>query len=114
MSSDSGTPTDWLSRLSEVIVNVRCVCPPEVASTRFSRRRRHPGHLDEERSPADHLASIEALARLEALQIGQPIDVDTSGDIRADIVVEQVREAFTRCLARIAAGGAADDDERRG
>lgn len=114
MSPDSGTPTDWLSRLSEVIVNVRCVCPPEVASTRFIRRQRHPGHLDEQRSPAEHLTSIEALARLQALQIGQPLDVDTSGEIRADSVVEQVREAFTRCLTRVAAGGAAGDDERRG
>src|SRR5262245_15783008 len=46
MASDSGTPTAWLSKLASRIVNVHCVCEPEIAAERFLRRRRHPGHLD--------------------------------------------------------------------
>src|SRR5947209_4425192 len=32
MAPDSGTPTTWLSELSEHIVNVHCVCSPDIAT----------------------------------------------------------------------------------
>ena len=43
MPPDSGTSTEWLFDLSEIIVTVRCVCPAEIAAERFTRRTRHPG-----------------------------------------------------------------------
>jgi hypothetical protein len=46
----SGTPIDWLNGLSGRLVNVRCLCPPEVAARRFVNRRRHIGHFDNGRS----------------------------------------------------------------
>src|SRR6185503_2185997 len=46
MDADSGTPAAWVLELSNLVVNVRCVCAPEVAATRFMRRTRHAGHLD--------------------------------------------------------------------
>ena len=32
MSTDSGTPTDWISAISTGVVEVYCACDPEVAS----------------------------------------------------------------------------------
>ncbi|MBV8773919.1 MAG: AAA family ATPase [Deltaproteobacteria bacterium] len=47
MAADSGTPTEWLERISNaLIVNVQCNCEPETAAERFLQRKRHPGHLD--------------------------------------------------------------------
>lgn len=45
-NADSGTPVMWLSELHEPVVEVHCVCTPEVAVERFLARERHPGHLD--------------------------------------------------------------------
>ena len=52
MPLNSGTPTDWISELSNNVVNVHCVCEAEVAAERYARRKRHPGHLDSEKSHA--------------------------------------------------------------
>ncbi|MBV8732241.1 MAG: AAA family ATPase, partial [Acidobacteriia bacterium] len=64
MAADSGTPTAWLSELAGTIVNVHCVCGPEIAAERFFRRRRHSGHLDTARTYDDVLQSLHAVARL--------------------------------------------------
>jgi glucokinase len=87
----SGTPIDWLSMLSDRVVSVRCVCPVAVAAERFRKRRRHPGHLDDQRTPQELIDSIEAVAALRPLDIGHSIDVDTSGDVDADAVVAAIR-----------------------
>src|SRR5438093_420942 len=63
MPADSGTPTGWLSGLSDRIVHVHCICPPEVAAARFFERRRHPGHLDTESSYAQIVANLAAQTR---------------------------------------------------
>src|SRR5689334_8206859 len=62
MAPDSGTPTDWLRALADCIVNVHCICAPEVAANRFLGRTRHAGHLDKESSYDETLAGIRALA----------------------------------------------------
>jgi glucokinase len=43
MAEQSGTPIHWLRGLSNLVVNVACVCPPETAAKRFVERKRHPG-----------------------------------------------------------------------
>lgn len=78
MLPDSGTPTAWLSELSGHLVHVRCTCPADLAAARFQQRRRHPGHLDEERSLAEILQSIQALTRLAPIPLQPAIEVDTS------------------------------------
>jgi hypothetical protein len=95
MPADSGTPTSWLSELSAAIVNVRCICPTEVAATRFFRRTRHPGHLDSESSYEEILASMQALARLGSLNIEPAIDVDTSDAFDLDTLVRKVQAGLT-------------------
>ena len=94
MSSDSGTPTSWLQAPSHQVVNVHCGCELEIAANRFVQRRRHPGHLDAERSSADVLASLRQLTQLPALDIGPRIDVDTSKEPNLTDVVLAIREVL--------------------
>jgi AAA domain len=96
MPADSGTPTDWLMGLSNRIVNLHCVCPVEVAAARFSRRRRHPGHLDSARSCEQILTSIRELAQLKPMEIGERVSVDTSAEIELQSVVSRISSAFER------------------
>jgi len=45
-NAESGTPVEWLGGLHGPVVEVHCLCTPEVAVGRFLARERHPGHLD--------------------------------------------------------------------
>jgi predicted kinase len=94
MPSDSGTPTDWLPALSNRLVNVHCVCEPEVAARRFLQRQRHPGHLDGESSYADVLASLRTLTCPAPLDMAHRIDVDTSEEPELDDLMCAVRRAL--------------------
>jgi len=100
MPQHSGTPIEWLSELSDSIVNVRCLCSAEIAAERFVRRTRHPGHLDASRTYDDVLASIRALPDPRSFNIGEVIDVDTAGPVVAGRLADEIRSAFTRCLTQ--------------
>jgi hypothetical protein len=109
MAADSGTPTHWLQDLSNLIVNVHCVCSPATAAKRFLERKRHAGHLDGHAMYSDVLASLQELAALGALDIGPRLDVDTSVPVSIDNIVREIRDMFTRCLR----GAASDANEPR-
>jgi hypothetical protein len=94
MPSDSGTPTGWISKLSDKVVNVHCECPGEVSAERFVNRKRHPGHLDDERSRVEILASIRDIASFGRLDVGPRMDVDTSQPPDLDVVLCQIRRAL--------------------
>jgi predicted kinase len=95
MPANSGTPTNWLSKLSAKVVNVHCECPAEVAADRWISRNRHPGHLDSERSHAEVLTSIHKAASYARLNIVPRIDVDTSQTPKLDDVLSEIRKALT-------------------
>ena len=91
MASDSGTPTEWLSGLSNHILNLHCICALEIAVERCLRRNRHPGHLDAQASKAEVMASIAAISSLGRPEIGHRIEVDTSnGQFSLEDVVGQI------------------------
>jgi glucokinase len=96
MAADSGTPTTWLLELPGVVVNVHCVCPPEIAAERCQRSR-HPRHLDAARSREDTLASLRAIARLEPIEAGQRVDIDTTREVCLDAVMLDLNGAFLNC-----------------
>jgi hypothetical protein len=91
MSSDSGTPTDWIAATSQCIVEVYCVCDSEVAATRFVNPIRHPRHLDKIKRNEDVLSDFRTLAAIGPLGIGKLLRVDTSGKVDLDIVVSNMK-----------------------
>ena len=94
MPSDSGTPTNWLPRLSRRLVNLHCNCPPEIAAARFLNRKRHPGHLDGARSGEQLLADIRRIAELQPPDIGRRIEIDTSKDFDFDTLASSIVAAL--------------------
>jgi AAA domain len=97
MAPDSGTPTDWLSGLSSLVVNVHCSCATELAAWRFLHRTRHAGHLDANATLPEVLADLQTLEQLEPIEIGPCVDVDTSTEPDIARVIADIESAFTRC-----------------
>jgi adenylate kinase len=95
MRADSGTPIEWLADLAAPVVNLHCVCPPEIAARRFLDRARHPGHLDARHNFADVLTEFYALALLPP-PIGPTIYVDTAAPPALEAVLREVEAAFPR------------------
>lgn len=89
---------DRLCAAADHLVEVHCACPVEVAAGRFAGRRRHPGHLDDLRTPADHLASLTEADWLSPgpLGVGELVTVRTDREVDADAVAAQVRAAAAR------------------
>ncbi len=92
VTGESGTPTGWIPALSGRVVEVHCVCPPEVAAERFLARKRHDGHLDRDKRSEDLAADFVRLAALGPLGIGPLIQVDTGRAVDLEGVVHQVEE----------------------
>ena len=76
-AKDTGTPSDWVGAQFGHIIEVHCVCPPDVATTRFFNRTRHPGHLDAQRPRAEFAQKMQIMAAGYPLHIGELIEVDT-------------------------------------
>ena len=105
MRPDSGTPVNWLTTMTDNIIELHCECSPEIAAMRFARRQRHLGHCDAAKSFSEILAGIEAVARLGDLNIGRRVVVDTSvvdnlveGSRTPDLalVVHDIEDAFSQ------------------
>lgn len=75
--ADSGTPVSWLTSLPGLLVEVHCVCPPEVATARFLARKRHPGHCDERHSEATLVSEFVEQAKLGPLGVGPLVEVNS-------------------------------------
>ena len=91
ISGESGTPTDWLASVSQRIVEVYCVCDPEVAAARYVNRVRHPGHLDSAKRSEDVLCNFRILANAGALGLGRLLEVDTTNEIDLNRVVSEIK-----------------------
>jgi chloramphenicol 3-O-phosphotransferase len=96
MSTNSGTPTNWIAELNGKVVTVHCICSAEIAAERFVRRRRHPGHGDHERLDSEILASIREVAALGRLDFGHLVEVDTEKCPDRGAVLRDIRQAFER------------------
>jgi hypothetical protein len=95
VTGDSGTPTGWLSSLSGKIVEVYCVCSPEIAAERFSARKRHEGHLDRNKRSDDLLTDFVELAARGPLGLGPLVSVDTSHAIDFDDLLHQLKDPLS-------------------
>lgn len=90
-SSKSGTPTQWLSSLPFEAIEIYCVCSPEIAATRFAERRRHAGHLDDQRKVSEIAAQFEEYAALGPLGIGSVVQVNTEGEVDLSALLPVIR-----------------------
>lgn len=90
MTGESGTPTGWLSSLPGKIVEVYCVCSPEIAAERFSTRKRHDGHLDRDKRKDELVANFVRLAAHGPLGLGRLVSVDTDQVIDFDGILRQL------------------------
>jgi cytidylate kinase len=89
--NQSGTPTEWLAAVSPSLVEIYCLCHPEVAAARFINRQRHPGHLDSAKQPEDVLSHFRNLAALGPLGLGRLLKVDTTNDINLNRLVVEIK-----------------------
>jgi predicted kinase len=87
---DSGTPVEWLSYLPGVVVELHCICSPHGAAERFLSRKRHEGHLDRLRTPAEVLASLQQHATLGPLGIGRVAEVNTERTVELTTLLAQI------------------------
>lgn len=85
--SAGGTPTDWLDRAFDHLVEVYCSCPPDTATARFQARRRHSKHLDHLRLTADLQQQIQDRHDLLPLGLGPVVTVNTEGDVDLNAVL---------------------------
>ncbi|MGW8768539.1 AAA family ATPase [Streptomyces sp. NPDC055815] len=74
-----------LGALGGRLVEVHCACDAALAAERFRTRRRHPGHLDQELSPAQLAERVAAWsAHPGPLGVGGgALRVDTTGPVDA-------------------------------
>lgn len=87
---DTGTPIEWLSSFPGVVVELNCVCNPQIAADRFLSRTRHEGHLDRYKTYAELLASFEQQAALGPLGVGPLVTVNTEGSVELETVLAQI------------------------
>ena len=87
----AGTPVDWVRALPGPMVEVHCVCDPEVAEGRFRARRRHPGHNDDARFPALS-RQLEQLSKRGPLGLGPTVIVRTDEPFDLAGVIATIRQ----------------------
>lgn len=73
----TGTGTGWIGAHFERVIEIHCTCSPETAATRFTARKRHPGHLDRLRPPEQVAGQMQALAPGFPLSLWELISVNT-------------------------------------
>ena len=91
LSTESGTPTDWLEGLPNV-VEVYCVCSPSTAAARFVARTRHPGHGDATKARAHVAEQFALLHRVGPLGIGRIVEINTESAVDVEAIAAAVAD----------------------
>ncbi|MEH6444751.1 MAG: shikimate kinase [Oceanospirillaceae bacterium] len=73
----SGTPTVWLQKHFEQVIEIYCHCPNRITAQRFHERKRHAGHLDYLKDLAQLEQWFENYSQYLPLNISGLITVDT-------------------------------------
>ena len=71
---------------------VYCRCRPSIAVDRFLARRRHPGHLDRDKTRAAEQLRFEQLHALGPLGLGRLITVDTERPVDLPALLREALE----------------------
>ncbi len=89
--TDSGTPVSWLTSLPGTLIEVHCVCPPELATARFLARKRHSGHCDERHSEATLVGEFSEQAKLGPLGVGPLVEVNSERPTDRSTLAARIR-----------------------
>jgi gluconate kinase len=92
--ADSGTPTEWLTSLPGLVVEVYCECSPVIAARRFVGRQRHPGHLDCRWSYPELLADFTEHASRGPLGVGRLVIAPTDREIEFNALTRAIEQAW--------------------
>ena len=87
---DTGTPVEWLTSLPDVVVELHCICSPNIAAERFMTRQRHEGHLDRYKTHAELLTSFEQQAALGPVGLSRLVQVNTERSVELAPVLAQI------------------------
>jgi len=88
----SGTSTDWLEQCFTCVIELHCVCPVQVAAKRFVQRKRHAGHLDDQKAPAQVLHWMSDYQQQLPLKIGVVEYVETVTELPLGVVLGKLRK----------------------
>ena len=91
---ESGTPVEWLLSLPAVLIELYCMCAPQIAADRFLSRQRHKRHLDHLKAPADVLANFEEQAALGPLGVAPVVKVNTERAVDLNTLLARVHRAL--------------------
>jgi hypothetical protein len=94
-NTDTGTPISWLRSLPGMLIEVHCICRPELAAARFLARKRHPGHCDERHSEAMLVRAFTEQATLGPLGVGGLVEVDSESPFNRGIVARRIKSLLT-------------------
>ena len=94
-TDESGTPTDWLTAEFEQIVEVYCECSAEIATLRFLERRRHTGHMDQQRDRVTLTESMKTLHRSYPLGLGALVKICSEHKIDLAELISRIRQEIT-------------------
>ena len=83
---DSGTPSDWVVDDYDRLVEVCCICAPDVALARFLARSRHPDHQDDQRDVPDLKKRMCAWENRFPIGVGSLIKVEADATVDTDAV----------------------------
>ena len=87
---NTGTPTDWLENHFSRIVEIYCHCNADIAADRFMTRKRHPGHLEHEKSRDEVRDWMKRLAPSYPLGIGRVVKTSTEAGTESHSVISQI------------------------
>jgi cytidylate kinase len=88
----SGTPTEWLFGYFDKVIELYCECPLEVAVMRFKARKRHPGHLDSDRSFVETVKWMRQFDIYFPFMFENHIEVSTIEKVDLNYVIEKIRD----------------------
>lgn len=96
-----GTPTEWLTELHSPVVEIHCLCKPDIALGRFQRRKRHPAHNDSARHRSLQ-KQFEDLAELGPLGAWPCVKVDMSDENKLSANIALAHRRVVALLERAA------------
>jgi cytidylate kinase len=91
-SAITGTPTEWVAKTFETVIEIYCECTPAMATQRFLARQRHPGHLDSQRDPGQLAQQMLSLSDGYPLGLGPVVQVNTERKVNFENLLEQLAQ----------------------